>query len=303
MKLFVTKILLFTIFLVVLFFMALYISSCYVSKRDFSNGNTESNTLVIGENQTFDFVILGISHGRVMSRDLNHDKVEIICSKRFLNLAQGRGQCGFSEQEYYLKYFYRKGNSTNTLVYFITPPMFFNSNLANNSFTFVDEPFKFDFLWNYMFFESEEKPNRILEYTRSKFKDSWIQLRPLNSTENLNVLDSVDSLKIANGLKSAYPMGLDSLRFQKSIKTLEETISMAKQHGTETVFVIAPSLINVWPGQSEVEDFLEKMSHTYGTQFYNFSDAIQDPHLFYDHHHLNSRGVEIFAKDYLCGIL
>ena len=78
---------------------------------------------------------------------------------------------------------------------------------------------------------------------------------------------------------------------------------MAKQHGTETVFVIAPSLINVWPGQSEVEDFLEKMSHTYGTQFYNFSDAIQDPHLFYDHHHLNSRGVEIFAKDYLCGIL
>lgn len=60
-----------------------------VERKGFSNHETESNLFFINDNENFDLLLLGISHARNFSRHKNHQRVEKILDKKFINLGQG----------------------------------------------------------------------------------------------------------------------------------------------------------------------------------------------------------------------
>ena len=109
----------------------------YLSK----NSQTESNTLIIPENNKFDLLFLGISHARNFSRYGNHEKIEKALDKKIINLGQGSGYCGINEQLFYLDYFYNKNNTTKDIIIVLTPSMLTSEKLPIASNTFDNEIF------------------------------------------------------------------------------------------------------------------------------------------------------------------
>ena len=102
------------------------ISSIPFWRYDFKNGETEANLPIIKSNQHYDIVFLGTSHGRTLSRFGNHDRVEKILSKKIINLSTGGGR-GIYSSQIYLDYFFKRGNTTDTIVYFIDPWVFYSN--------------------------------------------------------------------------------------------------------------------------------------------------------------------------------
>ena len=167
----------------VLFFITLYLVlktlSITVYKRDFKNSETESNTLIIKENTHYDLLFLGISHARNFSRTGNHERVEKNLNKKILNLGQGSGKCSINEQLFYLDYFYSKGNTTDKICIVLSPPMLSSTTLPLASTTFDNEIFDISFFSKYLFFNAENKSERLLNYVQSKFSKNWISMKPI----------------------------------------------------------------------------------------------------------------------------
>ena len=143
MRKFLIKIIIYTVLLSLFMVCCLIGSSYIVNKRNFKNSQTESNTLIIKENEKFDLLLLGISHARNFSRYGNHEKIEKILQKKIINIGQGSGFCSINEQFFYLDYFYSEGNKTDEVCIVLTPPMLSSETLPIASNTFENEIFDF----------------------------------------------------------------------------------------------------------------------------------------------------------------
>lgn len=273
--------------------------STIVKGRDFKIYETESNLLILKDNEEYDLAFMGISHARNFSRHKNHLRVEKILNEKILNIAQGNSTCGVNEQLFYLKYFYAHGVKINEIIYVLSPPLAFNENLNKSSDTFIYEPFEFDFLYKYLFFDAENKYQRLFYYIRSKISFKWLFYKPGSLDRQNGRLQKIDSVKIKNGLKLAYPNGLDIKIFTKNCEVVENTIKTAKMNNSQISFLIPPSLFGKWPGNDQVVAFCKKMHKKYNLNYYDFSESILNSKYYYDHHHLNSDGVEYFAAKYL----
>lgn len=270
-----------------------------VEKRDFQNYSTDSNTLIIEKDKQYDFVLLGISHARNFSRHKNHQRVESKLDKSFINLAQGGGACGANEQLFYLKYFFKKGNSVSNVVYFLSPPMFYSENMAKSSMTFYRESFKTDFFIEYLLFKSVEKKPRLTEYIKSKLSEKWLDYQPFSFESMDDIMESMDSTKIEAGIKLAYRHGMKEENFNMNCKIIEETIKQALDNNANVKFVIPPAVFGEWPGHDAVLSFCAEMKAKYNVEYYDFSRSVMDTNYYYDHHHLNTTGIEYFTKKYL----
>ncbi|MFT7613559.1 MAG: hypothetical protein ACI9J3_002534 [Parvicellaceae bacterium] len=72
--------------------------------------STESNLVITPKNNKFDFVFLGTSQVRTLTREKNNLITDsIFGANKYLNLAQGSGGGGFPAV-YSLEYFYNRGN-------------------------------------------------------------------------------------------------------------------------------------------------------------------------------------------------
>jgi hypothetical protein len=308
MKKFLIQGFIFSILFLALFASVLTVTSSIVKSRNFKIYETESNTLVIKDHEHFDLGFMGISHARNFSRHKNHIRVENILHKKIMNLGQGGGACGVNEQLFYLKYFYAEHNSVDTMIYVLTPVLFYSNTLATASNTFDEECFSLKFFFNYLFFDSENKIQRINQYVRTKLTGKWIYNSP---TAKEVIADSVmaisiakyDSAEVRKGMQVAYPDGLDRKRFLKSCFAVEETIKLAKENNTYILFIIPPALFGKWPGHDNVASFAVKMREKYKVGYYDFSETMKDPSDYYEHHHLNTKGVVYFTQHYLKELL
>lgn len=303
MKKFVLQILLFCILALVIIILMLEVSSHIVKSRNFKNSETESNTLIIHENEEYDILFLGISHARNFSRHHNHERIEKITNKKIINLGQGGGACGINEQEFYLNYFYNRDNKAKELIFILSPPLMYSETLPIASNTFKEELFSIDFFISYLFFKSENKTERIVEYVRSKFTEEWIDMKPDSKMSENTYLTSVDMKVVQEGFLAAYGDTLSEARFSKSCKTIESIIRTAQHHNSKLIFIFPPAPFGKWPGHDSCVDFTKKMEQKYGCKYYDLSEAITTPEYYYDHHHLNSKGVEYFTKTFLKPIL
>ncbi len=299
MKRFLKLTALYILLLLLVLFTMLKISSYIVKKRGFQNHETESNLLVMNSKEKFDILFMGISHARNFSRYKNHQRIEEILAKEIINIGQGGGRCGINEQLFYLDYFYSKKNKASTVVYVISPPLFFSETLPIASNTFDREPFELDFFLRYISFRSENKHERLFSYWQSKLNRKWLSQKPFSSDSKNEQLDSIDVTAITKGQRMVYKDSLALNRFAKSTERVEETILLALKNKSNVVLIIPPAIFGKWKGHAKVEEFARRMQKHKGVAFYDFSETILSPEYYYDHHHLNTNGVVYFTEHYL----
>jgi len=303
MKRFLTLSSLYIFLLIGLILIVLEISSSIVKNRQFKNYETESNLLVMNNDEKFNILFMGISHARNFSRDKNHLRIENILDKKIINIGQGGGLCGINEQLYYLDYFYRKGNTASTVVYIISPPLFFAETLPIASNTFDREPFELKFFLDYLFFKTENKQERLTSYLQTKLTPFWLSYKPNSKDSNDEKLDSIDFNVVSAGIQMVYKDSISFNRFNKSIDRVEETIQLALNNNSNVILIIPPALFGKWEGHYRVEEFAKRMQKLDGVEYFDFSESVLSPEYYYDHHHLNTNGVVYFTEAFLKPIL
>jgi hypothetical protein len=295
-----------TIFILAFFilvFALAYLSSQVIYNKGFENWEAESNLLMMKSDHDYGLLIMGISHARNFSRHKNHLRIEKILDREIINIGIGGGQCGANDQLFFLKYFYNRGNKANQVLYVLSPTLMTKgfSNKASN--TFKLEPFRFDFFVQYLDFKTDNKYERLFYYIKSKFSRKWMRLKPSSLESKKAALEDLDSTKIKEGLKLLLVDGERVDEFQRNSITVEETIKLAKANNSEVIFIIPPALFGKWFGHFAVMDFLKAMNEKYGTAYYDFSESVLIPEYYYDHHHLNSVGIDYFTENFLKKVL
>lgn len=296
MKVFLKNSLLFLAAIFALLLAGVALLSSWVSRQEFRPSNTESNLLILEKDKNYDYLFLGNSHARNFSRHSNQERVSAILQKEFLNLGQGLGICGTNDQLLYLKFALRKNIRFKKLIYTISPPYLYGAHLNRSSNTFFREPFRFDFFIETLRHPAPNKIGRLHHYLRSKTRPLWLNYHPENSGFKSEAMSRVDTSTFENGYKLAYPFGRQEEDFKECTSQLEEAIALARNQGAEIVLLTTPALIGHWPGQERVARYCDSLiNNANDITYHDLSFAIQEPALFYDHHHLNSRGIDSLA--------
>jgi hypothetical protein len=292
------------LFVSIVFAVTYYFSNRIVDKYEFENCDTEENIVIIPKNEHFDILFLGISHARNFTRHKNHDRVEEILNVKMLNLGKGGGKGTVANQYNYLKYFLCEGNSVNHIIYVLTMPMFYSNVMDSKSSEMAFEAFSPKYFLISLFGPGINKEQKLYDYLRSKYRNSWKKVKPNCLPTYDNVLEKIDSLVIKKGLDAAYINGLEMDALERNIKYLEKTIKFAQKNNINITFMITPTLFGEWPGHDEFMVYMKKIEKEYNVNTYNFC-CVYDDHLeyFYDHHHLNTQGIIQFTKEHLSPIV
>ncbi len=267
-------------------------SFALTSDRPFENWETEANLPVLTENKHFDVLMMGISHARIFSRDHNHERVERTLDRSMINLAQGGGFAGLENQLMHLNYFVEKGNSAEHLVLVLSPMLMFNRNMDRTKAAFEREPFKADFFAYVAVHGVENRWSQLAYYTRSKLFWNWIITKPSAYERMDKVIAGLDSAAMARTMPSAYPAGLSEEVFARQAAVLEEILETAQGHGMKVTLMMPVALFGRWPGHERVTVLLDSLQPRHGFEILDLSEAYFDNRLYYDHHHLNTDGVE-----------
>lgn len=305
MKRFLFKISLFAFILFGLIYFAGKMASRNAENKEYYNYNIEDNVLITPKNTHFDFLMLGLSHARNFSRHKNHIRVERILNMKFLNYGKGGGNGNAANQYVFFKYFLSQGNTANQVLYSLTMPMFFNEEIDRNAYTYQYEILKPAFFYQVLAGPDINKGEKLYTYIRSKFDKLWRERYGPWSEESRDVaLEKIDSTQIIEGFKAAYVNGLEFNAFERNKKNVIKTIELAQKNNMEITFFVTPSTFGEWPGHKHVMEFMQEMEKEYGVKTYDFSNVyLHQNEYFYDHHHLNTIGVEKFTKEYLRPLL
>ena len=241
----------------------------------------------------YDMLILGNSHAKNLSRHGNHRRMEAALDRRILNLGQGRGICGPDDQLFYLKYALSKNIRFDHLLIIVSPPYLYGDHINHNTKTFFEEPFRFDFFVQYLLHHAPNKVGRLLHYLRSKWRPLWLNYSPAPGLPMTDRLRSIDSTAINKGFELAYPEGREEGDFMKNAKYLEQSIDLARSTGADLTLLSTPTLFGHWPGQERLFKYVDSLQGVQpDIRYIDLSYAIESPTLYYDHHHLNSAGVD-----------
>ena len=265
------------------------------------NWETESNLLVMGENEHYDVAILGTSRGRVFSRDGNHQLMEKLLGKRVINLSKGGGG-GLMPAELHLANFYDRGNRVDCIFYLVDPWVFFcRINNEDNDFFLRDEPFELSILWKLII--RGYPLDRILSYIQMIAKDDWENFtkyaEPGLDELTLKAIDPVKQEKARQHYLSLY----EPDRFEAYSRYLHKINVLAKAHGSRIVYILLPILMDDFPGAEQVDQKLRAVSRQDGVAYYNLIGSVRDIHYFYDHMHFNKTGVAYFTQKFFRPII
>lgn len=277
---------------------------CYFSGQDqiyLKNWESESNLLMMEENEHYDMAILGTSRGRVFSRDNNHRLVEQILDKKIINLSKGGGG-GLMPAELHLSYFFHKGNSVDHIVYLVDPWVFFAPiNNEKNEFFLRDEPFKLFILWKLI---SGGFPlERICSYLQMITVKDWKAISQYAAPGlSEGTLKTIDEKKLEHA-RQHYLGTYDQKKFKKYSSVVDKINRLAKEKRARITYIMLPILIPDFPGADEVDRKLRAAAAQEAhVTYYNYAASMQARRFFYDHMHFNKTGVVHFAGKYLKGM-
>jgi len=263
----------------------------------YQNWETESDGLIIPKNKPFDLLLMGSSHARIFARDKNLLRVDSILHKNTIDIGKGGGGGGIVSNLILLKYFYAQGNAAEQVVYFIDAWPFFSRKWNEDNYFLTNEPIRFQ-----LFKECLNKHidrDVLLNYFKSKYTIDWLEQKPQTREINNDVLKDVSPEAIKKRLASLYIEPYDEQLFNHYAKLLEEVVQIAQAHHSKLTFIFPSTLLDDNRGKDKVVQLLSGFKTKYGVGFYDYSNAIQDNNLFYDHDHLNTKGVVYFTEKYL----
>jgi len=279
----------------------LWLGNYRLQQFHFNFSNTESNVLFMPENEKFDVVILGSSHARSLSRKGNHERMENSTGKKIANLSKGHGAGGIKNQGLYLDYFLKKGNTANTLVYFIDPFVFYNDKMDNNNFIYNNEPFSFSFAAHII--GHGTRTETFVNYLKYKLKPYWWNYAPDTDAAETRLLTEADSTKFEKRLAVMYPDGMKKEIREEKINYLRKVIDTAMKNKMKIVFVVPPTLLGKLPEHDSMIQTIQLPVRDTGIPVYDYSTAVTLPEYYYDLDHLNTAGCHYFTEIYLKKIL
>lgn len=263
---------------------------------------TESNLLVMGENQHYGVAILGTSRGRVLSRDGNHRVLETILGERVINLSKGGGG-GLMPAELHLSHFYDRGNTVDHILYLVDPWVFFSSiNNENNDFFLRDEPFELSILWKLI---REGYPlDRIFSYLQMIAVTDWAAVsRYAGPGLTRGTLKTIDGTKLEEA-RQHYLDRYGEGNFERYSPYVDRINALAKKNGSRITYILLPLLMRDFPGLPEVDRKLRAAAEGADHVAYvNLESAMQERRFFYDHMHFNTAGIAWFAENALRPVL
>jgi hypothetical protein len=301
---FLKNLFLFTVCSILTILVLILLSNEFVKRNTFNNWETESNLLVIRENQQYDALFMGISHARNLSRHKNHLRIETITGKKIINIGRGGYYSGLLTQYLYLKYFYAMGNKTQKVIIVLTPILMYSYVYDDASNIFEDEPISFNFIRCYLSENNHSATRQLYYYIIDKLSPQWFLTVPATLEEKKESLDSLDRAKVEAGIQSAYLNGMENEVFENRKALVYKIIGECKKNNSQIIFIIPPALFGKWKGHETVVSFLGQLhNQDPAIAWYDFSESVLDPKLYYDHHHLNSAGVVYFTENYLKKIM
>jgi len=269
-------------------------------RLEYDPGDTESSLLAMRKGAEYGFVLLGTSHGRVFSRGSKQPAVEKLLDKSFFNLSKGSG-AGIIPAKIYLTQFFNDGNRTPLVVYLIDPWIFYSSKWNEKNYFPASEPFSVAFLKGLIL--NGIHHSVIINYFKTKIEAPWFLKHPQSINEPREFLVSVDASVVRARLNNLYQDGQSPESFRRYAPQVDEIVSIARDHDAKMIFIVPPTLLGDLPGVDLVRQKIDEYAATGDAEFYDFSNAIADPRLYYDHDHLNRQGVNCFAKNFLKPIL
>jgi len=278
------------------FFGITLIANWVTARHDYKINEVESNLHFINEDEQFDMVMVGISHARNFSRQTNHAITERILNKKILNLGRGGGLCGLNGQQLYLDFFFEKGNKTKEVLFVATPPLLYGTYLDRNEAGYWDEPIRFDFSWFVLKNGNSDKRWQLYQSFTRKLKPSWLSFKKYPNEPNTSQLETVDSIKIEEGMKLAYPEGMKHSMLEENFQYFNKIVKTCQSNDVQLKVMIPPSVFGKWQGHDEVLAALNQRKAIDNFEIIDLSEAIMEKEFYYDHHHLNSEGVEVFWK-------
>lgn len=266
------------------------------------NSETESNLLVIRDDEHFDVALLGTSRGRVFSRDDNHRLIEEIIDRNVINLSKGGGG-GLMPAELHLSFFYHRGNQADHIVYLVDPWVFFSPiNNEDNDFFLRNEPFELYVLWKLI--RQGYPANRISSYLQEIAEKDWPSISKYAApglTER--TLKTIDEKKLDKA-RQHYRSKFIENGFEKYSRFVDAINTLVKRNNGRITYVMLPMLIPDFPGMARVDRKLKAAARQNGhVAYYNCSDRMKDRQYFYDHMHFNKTGIAYFARNGLHPIL
>lgn len=267
-------------------------SSALTSDRHFENWETEANLPYFPDNSRYDVVMMGISHARIFSRDHNHERVEQILGKKMINLAQGGGYAGLDNQLMHLNFYLDRGNTAENMVIVLSPMLMYNRNMDRTRIAFEREPLQSGFFRYVAAHGVENRWTQLAYYTRSKLFWNWLTLKPVALPRMDKVIAGLDSAAMARTMPSAFPAGLDAHVFKERAAVLNTLFDTAKTADMHITVIIPAALFGTWPGHDQTMDYVRSIQQEFDLTILDLSRAYPDNKLYYDHHHLNTDGVE-----------
>jgi hypothetical protein len=280
-----------------LLFISIFIIHYIDHRYSYHNWETDSDAMIIPKNEKKDLLILGSSHARIFTRDKNHLRVENILHKSMLDIGKGGGEGGITTNLVMLKYFYEEGNSADQIVYFIDAWPFFSDKWNEKSYFLTNEPIDFKLLK--ICIEKGVDKDVLLNYFKSKYTMDWLQRKPKSGEINGNELKEISPEAVQKRLESLYIQPYNEELFAHYAGQLQEVVQLAYAHHSKLKFIFPSTLLDDTRGKYKVIELLKQFNAQYGTPFYDYADAIKDHHFYYDHDHLNTKGIVYFTEHFL----
>jgi len=300
-KKFLIKALLFVIINILIACISIGVIHYFENRYHYHNWETDSDLLIIPNHKSVDLLIMGSSHARIFTRDMNHLRVETILHKSLVDIGKGGGEGGVVTNLVMLDYFYDQGDTARNIVYFIDAWPFFSNKWNEKSYFLTNEPINADLFRLCLHYHVDD--DVLINYFKSKYTLEWMERQPKTRTINNDILKDVSKEAIAKRLASLYIEPYDVNVFNHYASLLEQVVEHARAHHAKLTFIFPPTLLDDNRGKDKVLAILADFKVRYGTDYFDYSNEIQDNTLYYDHDHLNTKGVVYFTERYLKPLL
>lgn len=269
----------------------------FTARHEYKISQLESNLFFIEENQKYDLTILGISHARNFSRQANHEISEEFLNQKIINLGRGNALCGMRGQELYLDFFYEKGNETKEILLVASPPLLYGTYLDSVDIAFWDEPIRADFVSFFLKKEGWGGVSKMFYHFRNKLRPSWLKLEKYPSGKNEIRLEKLDTTAIREGFELSRPNGRTPEMLLENTDYFKNIAEKAAAQKSELIVMIPPAAFGKWEGHEEVWTALKNLKNQYDFKLLDFSESVTNLDFYYDHHHLNTAGIQYFLKE------